>query len=80
MDIVLTRLVARASHPRWRLMVKRVLLWLSLWSERRTLASLDRRMLADIGIDESSALVEASRKAWDVPHNRQPEARNELYR
>ncbi|MEM8664358.1 MAG: hypothetical protein AAGF49_09590 [Pseudomonadota bacterium] len=65
---------------RWRFVLGRIGLWLTLWSERRTLAALDRRMLADIGVDEASALVEASRKAWDVPRGRKAQVRHDLYR
>ena len=35
--------------------------------ERRALAKLDARGLADIGLDRSQAAREAARPVWDVP-------------
>jgi len=46
---------------------QRLRLWFDVWSERRALATLDRRMLADLGIDETAAQREAARPMWDVP-------------
>ncbi|MEM7695317.1 MAG: DUF1127 domain-containing protein [Pseudomonadota bacterium] len=58
--------ITGTTRPLWR----RVLLWWSLNQERHTLANLDKRMLADIGIDEATAVREAMRPMWDVPQNR----------
>lgn len=63
-----------------RSIVARLRLWLDLWSERRTLANLDRRMLADLGIDRESALREAGRPMWDVPRDRDHGGRYGSYR
>lgn len=38
--------------------------------ERRVLATLDDRMLRDLGIDQATAQHESSRRWWDVPANR----------
>ena len=38
--------------------------------ERRALANLDDRMLADMGISSDSAAHEAARPFWDLPGNR----------
>jgi uncharacterized protein YjiS (DUF1127 family) len=40
---------------------------LTLRRERRRLAALDARLLDDIGIDRSTADLEAARPVWDVP-------------
>lgn len=36
-------------------------------TQRRKLASLDDRALADIGLSRSQALAEAGRPLWDLP-------------
>ena len=41
--------------------------WLEISRQRRTLATLDDRMLKDIGISRASANFEASRPFWDIP-------------
>jgi len=48
-------------------------LWLDLWCERRTLRSLDARLLKDIGVDPEAAEREATRRPWDVPIARRGE-------
>ncbi len=53
----------------------RLALWLSLWSERRTLRTLDERMLADLGLSPAQARREARRPAWDVPPARRASTR-----
>lgn len=68
MQSVLTRGYIR--HTARGSFLARLRLWLDLWSERRALASLDPRMLADLGIDEHAARHEATRPMWDVPRNR----------
>ena len=40
---------------------------ISLWRQRRALAQLDDRALADIGVTRNEAMAEASRPVWDVP-------------
>ncbi len=42
---------------------------LALGRQRSHLASLDDHMLADIGIDRSSAEAEARRPIWDAPQH-----------
>lgn len=65
MEQVLRRV--HAPHSLWRPAFARLRLWLDLWHERRMLARLDRRMLADIGIEEGAAALEASRPMWEIP-------------
>lgn len=69
MQRILTRSYApyRASGTN---VFARIRLWLDVWSERRALERLDRRMLADIGIDADTAMLEANRPMWDVPNAR----------
>lgn len=55
--------------PRRPLLV-RIGLWLSLWSERRSLARLSPHMLADIGVTQEAMERESQRAPWDVPSNR----------
>lgn len=40
---------------------------LSVWGQRRALARLDDRALADIGLSRGQAEAEAARPLWDVP-------------
>lgn len=40
---------------------------IALWRQRRALARLDDRALADIGVTRTEAMAEAARPAWDVP-------------
>jgi uncharacterized protein YjiS (DUF1127 family) len=42
---------------------------LHLRRQRRALAEMDDRMLADMGLTRSQALNEAVRPIWDVPQN-----------
>ncbi len=63
------RVEARAplSPPAvWR----RVALWRALARERRALATLDPRLLRDLGLDAGDAAREADRPFWDVPDGR----------
>lgn len=48
-------------------LMRRVRLWLDLWSERRMLARLDERALADLGLTPAEVSREANRPPWDVP-------------
>jgi len=41
---------------------------LSLRAQRHALAQLDDRALDDIGLSRDTALSEARRPVWDVPH------------
>lgn len=45
--------------------VDRILLWQERTRSRRCLATLDDRMLRDIGVDRATAEREASRRFWD---------------
>ncbi|MEO1103884.1 MAG: DUF1127 domain-containing protein [Devosia sp.] len=49
---------------------RRILLWMTLWRERRALQKLDPRLMADVGIDPVAAHLEADRPFWDVPDTR----------
>lgn len=46
----------------------------SVRRERQMLASLDDRMLKDIGLTRADANLEAARPSWDVPDSRLPRA------
>lgn len=46
---------------------RRLRLMLDLWSERRTLAALDRRALADLGLNPGDVARETRRPPWDCP-------------
>lgn len=64
---------ATATSPRGvglNALLNRVRLALDIWSERRSLDTLDARMLEDIGLEEWQARREASRPPWDVPISR----------
>lgn len=79
MQTVLTR--GYAPHTiRNRNIFARIRLWLDLWAERRSLAALDQRMLADLGLTEYTAQREAARPMWDVPSNREHHGGFELFR
>ena len=43
--------------------------FLGTWRQRRALARLDDRMLADIGVSTDEAKREAARPIWDAPSN-----------
>ena len=47
--------------------LRRIETWIEISRQRRTLATLDDRMLKDIGISRASANFEASRPFWDIP-------------
>jgi uncharacterized protein YjiS (DUF1127 family) len=49
----------------------RLWIWhiLGLMRQRRDLARMDDRMLADIGVTRSEAMIEAGRPIWDVPQH-----------
>ena len=40
--------------------------WFRVLNERRRLATLDPRLLRDIGVSDSEAAIEATRPFWDV--------------
>jgi uncharacterized protein YjiS (DUF1127 family) len=42
---------------------------LALHGQRRALAGLDDRMLADIGLTRAQAQAEAGRPVWDAPRH-----------
>lgn len=44
--------------------------------ERQLLATLDDRMLKDIGLTRTEANLEAARPGWDVPDCRLPQAKS----
>jgi uncharacterized protein YjiS (DUF1127 family) len=41
--------------------------YIALWRQRRALATMDARQLADIGVTPDQARTEAARPVWDVP-------------
>jgi len=53
-----------------RTILDHLVLYMSLGRERRDLARLDRRLLADIGLTHEDASDEAARRFYDVPSNR----------
>jgi uncharacterized protein YjiS (DUF1127 family) len=56
------RFVRRGAF--WRC---RLLAWLTLARQRRTLLRLDEHLLRDIGVPRHVAAEEAARPFWDVP-------------
>lgn len=48
-------------------LVRRFVLMLALWNERRALAILDRRALADLGLSPDDVARETRRPPWDMP-------------
>lgn len=57
----LARAIAGRLQIAWRM--------LSLYRERRALATLDDRLLKDIGISPAQAENEARRPIWDAPQH-----------
>ncbi|MHA7850148.1 DUF1127 domain-containing protein [Roseovarius sp.] len=55
---------AQGARPRPLLALR---LMLSLHRQRRSLARLDDRALADIGLDRDTAQTESRRPLWDIP-------------
>lgn len=51
-------------------LLRRVALWRALARERRALATLDARLLRDMGISEGDAAREAARPFWEAPEGR----------
>jgi len=63
----------RAATAPWSwigVLWRRVALWRALARERRALATLDPRLLRDIGLDAGDAAREADRPFWDAPEGR----------
>jgi uncharacterized protein YjiS (DUF1127 family) len=59
------------AAPAWpRRLAARLRLWRGLRRERRALAALDPRLLADVGLHPAAAEAEARRPFWDVPPKR----------
>lgn len=44
--------------------------WLRIARERRALAAMDERQLADLGLTPREAAAEAARPFWDLPRGR----------
>ena len=71
MDRVLTYVSQPATAwTAWVKRVRKVSVWMDVWTERRHLERLDQRMLADIGLTDVQARTEAERPIWDLPQNR----------
>lgn len=74
MTLALPRIAAAqtASHPATPTLRR---LWAALVQapararQRRALARLDDRLLADVGLTRAQALAEAERPAWDAPQH-----------
>ncbi|GAB5377636.1 MAG: hypothetical protein AcusKO_40980 [Acuticoccus sp.] len=66
--------IATRTHaplrPTGRAPWRRLRLMLDLWSERRMLARLDRRALADLGLGPGDVARETRRPPWDCPPTR----------
>jgi uncharacterized protein YjiS (DUF1127 family) len=70
---------AAASHPvvvspaSWRLILGLIVATMREWHrrrmERRELASLDERMIRDIGLDPGAVYYEASQSFWRTPRD-----------
>jgi uncharacterized protein YjiS (DUF1127 family) len=50
----------------FRLVFKRMAAMRQAMAERNTLAGMDARMFADIGVSQSEAVIEMNRKPWDT--------------
>jgi len=68
--IATTRRRTAARLPTWPEAARRVRLWLDVWSERRMLARLDDRALADLGLTPADVRREAARAPFDLPPGR----------
>jgi len=69
-DCSLARTEAPTAARSWRAAIAA---WAAARRERRALARLDARLLADIGLTEEDAAREAARPFWDLPNRlRQP--------
>jgi uncharacterized protein YjiS (DUF1127 family) len=58
------------AHPRRTLRtkgIKQAFNWLLVFRQRRKLAQLDARALADIGLNQTDVAQELKRPLWDVP-------------
>ena len=62
-------MLVEGAMPRSRIVLPLVT-WMQVARERRALARLSDRQLADIGLDPVSARAEASRPFWDLPRGR----------
>ncbi|KNG92556.1 DUF1127 domain-containing protein [Pseudaestuariivita atlantica] len=56
---------ARPAHRTG--LLSRILMWQAVSRSRAQLARLDAAALADIGVSEHEARIEARRAAWDAP-------------
>jgi uncharacterized protein YjiS (DUF1127 family) len=54
------------SRPRFRGIVRNLVLMLDAWRTRRILAEMDPWQLKDIGVSRSDALAEVARAPWDI--------------
>ena len=59
--------LSRASRRRTARPLLALRQMLALHRQRRELAQLDDRALADIGLDRDTAQAEARRPVWDIP-------------
>ena len=53
-------------QPRWREVVDCVVLWSNRAKQRRQLAALDDRLLADIGINRCDVIRECAKRFWEA--------------
>ena len=62
----------RVRRPAWRIVMARLAEIVRAVRTRRLLATMDDRLLADIGISRGEALFEATRAPWDTERARDP--------
>ncbi|MEO0619020.1 MAG: DUF1127 domain-containing protein [Pseudomonadota bacterium] len=62
-----------ALGKRWRLAFGHLALVDTVRRERAALATLDDRLLADIGISREAAMAESLRDPYDLPRDRRPQ-------
>lgn len=54
-----------APWPRWRAVLECLSLWRDRARQRRQLAALDERLLADIGINRCDVMRECDKRFWE---------------
>jgi uncharacterized protein YjiS (DUF1127 family) len=66
-EIIMNRVLSRPAVPTLPPFMAILRNFAALYSQRKSLAALDARMLDDIGVDALEARAEAQRPFWDVP-------------
>ena len=70
MTLSLSRTTAATCTPHRKARAPSLFAFLTVWKERRELASLSEARLRDIGVSRVDAAREAARPAWDLPSHR----------